>query len=79
MCVLRRNVAYASTCNSVGQSAGYFLGYVVFMALHSPDLTNKYLRSVPEPTGLVTISSKLCVILYQKLNEQKFIFEVYDA
>ncbi|KAJ1527726.1 hypothetical protein ONE63_007684 [Megalurothrips usitatus] len=55
----RRNVGYASTCNSVGQSAGYFLGYVVFMALHSPDLTNKYIRTVPEPTGLVTISSFL--------------------
>ncbi|KAE8738368.1 hypothetical protein FOCC_FOCC016165 [Frankliniella occidentalis] len=55
----RRNVAYASTCNSVGQSAGYFFGYVVFMALHSPDVSNKYLRSVPQPNGLVTISSFL--------------------
>lgn len=57
----RRNVSYASTCNSVGQSAGYFFGYVVFMALHSPDLSNKYLRSEPQPTGIVTISSFLYI------------------
>jgi len=31
----RHNVGYASTCNSVGQTAGYFLGYVFFMALES--------------------------------------------
>ena len=24
----RENVGYASTCNSVGQTAGYFMGYV---------------------------------------------------
>ncbi|KAH7931472.1 hypothetical protein HPB52_025646 [Rhipicephalus sanguineus] len=29
----RRHVGYASTCNSVGQTAGYFLGNVVFLAL----------------------------------------------
>ncbi len=29
------NVGYASTCNSVGQTAGYFLGYVFYMALES--------------------------------------------
>ena len=31
----RHNVGYASTCNSVGQTAGYFLGYVFYMALES--------------------------------------------
>ena len=31
----RENVGYASTCNSVGQTAGYFLGYVFYMALES--------------------------------------------
>merc|ERR1712112_228273 len=31
----RHNVVYASTCNSVGQTAGYFLGYVFYMALES--------------------------------------------
>jgi len=31
----RRNVGYASTCNAVGQTAGYFLGYVGYMGLES--------------------------------------------
>ena len=31
----RENVGYASTCNSVGQTAGYFLGYVFYMALEN--------------------------------------------
>ena len=31
----RHNVGYASTCNSVGQTAGFFMGYVFFMALES--------------------------------------------
>ncbi|XP_002731163.2 acetyl-coenzyme A transporter 1-like [Saccoglossus kowalevskii] len=52
----RRNVGYASTCNSVGQTAGYFLGNVVFLALESADFCNKYMRSEPEPEGLITLA-----------------------
>ncbi|XP_043926439.1 acetyl-coenzyme A transporter 1-like [Protopterus annectens] len=52
----RENVGYASTCNSVGQTAGYFLGNVLFLALESPDFCNKYLRFKPQPTGLVTLA-----------------------
>ncbi|CAM1323485.1 SLC33A1 (predicted) [Pycnogonum litorale] len=52
----KRNVGYASTCNSVGQTAGYFLGNVVFIALESADFCNKYLRSVPAKEGVVTLS-----------------------
>ncbi|KAJ2949050.1 hypothetical protein O0L34_g5991 [Tuta absoluta] len=55
----RCNVGHASTCNTVGQTAGFFLGYVLFLALESPYFCNKYLRSVPEETGLVTLSSFL--------------------
>lgn len=54
----RRNVGHASTCNSVGQTAGYFFGYVVFIALESKDFCNSYLRSAPEEDGLVTLPSK---------------------
>ncbi|XP_011501252.1 PREDICTED: acetyl-coenzyme A transporter 1 [Ceratosolen solmsi marchali] len=50
----RCNVGYASTCNSIGQTAGFFLGYVLFMALESPAFCNTYLRSVPSNTGIVT-------------------------
>ncbi|ALC44911.1 CG9706, partial [Drosophila busckii] len=51
----RCNVGYASTCNSVGQTAGYFLGYVVFIALESKDFCNSYLRSEPADVGMVTL------------------------
>ncbi|XP_047451095.1 acetyl-coenzyme A transporter 1 [Mugil cephalus] len=51
----RENVGYASTCNSVGQTAGYFLGNVLFLALESADFCNKYLRMEPKESGIVTL------------------------
>lgn len=51
----RCNVGHASTCNSVGQTAGFFLGYVAFIALESAEFCNNYLRSTPADTGLVTL------------------------
>ncbi|XP_012261666.2 acetyl-coenzyme A transporter 1 [Athalia rosae] len=51
----RCNVGHASTCNSVGQTAGYFLGYVLFIALESAEFCNGYLRSVQSEEGLVTL------------------------
>lgn len=55
----RENVGYASTCNSVGQTAGYFMGNVLFLALESADFCNKYLRVEPKDTGIVTLSDFL--------------------
>ncbi|XP_032553350.1 acetyl-coenzyme A transporter 1 isoform X1 [Chiroxiphia lanceolata] len=55
----RENVGYASTCNSVGQTAGYFLGNVLFLALESASFCNKYLRVQPQPRGIVTLSDFL--------------------
>ncbi|KAG8445266.1 hypothetical protein GDO86_010156 [Hymenochirus boettgeri] len=55
----RENVGYASTCNSVGQTAGYFMGNVLFLALESADFCNKYLRFSPQPKGMVTLSDFL--------------------
>lgn len=59
----RENVGYASTCNSVGQTAGYFLGNVLFLALESPSFCNKYLRFQPQPRGIVTLSGSAWVPL----------------
>ena len=58
-------MGYASTCNSVGQTAGYFLGYVVFLALESADFCNNYLRSAndAQPIGMVTLSG-IYIIFY---------------
>ncbi|KAK8751963.1 hypothetical protein OTU49_011363 [Cherax quadricarinatus] len=48
----RNNVGWASTCNSVGQTAGYFMGYVVFLALESKDFCINYLG---QKDSLVTL------------------------
>jgi PAT family acetyl-CoA transporter-like MFS transporter 1 len=55
----RENVGYASTCNSVGQTVGFFLGYSIFLALESKEFCNSYLRTVPQETGMVELSSFL--------------------
>ncbi|KAL3099177.1 hypothetical protein niasHT_025725 [Heterodera trifolii] len=49
----RKNVGYASTCNVVGQTIGFFLGNVVFLTLQSKEFANKWIRSVPSDKGLV--------------------------
>ena len=60
----RCNVGHASTCNSVGQTAGYFLGYVLFIALESSDFCNKYLRAVPHSDGLITLPGTFCLFCF---------------
>jgi len=40
----KENIGYASTCNTVGQTAGYMTSYALFMALNSPEFCNTYLR-----------------------------------
>ncbi|KAK2717047.1 hypothetical protein QYM36_007257 [Artemia franciscana] len=58
--MLKRNhVGYASTFNSVGQTVEYFIGYVLFIALESPEFCNKYLRSKPQTTDPLKLSSFL--------------------
>ncbi|CAD5212992.1 unnamed protein product [Bursaphelenchus okinawaensis] len=49
----RKNVGYASTCNVVGQTVGFFMGNVVFLTLQSKDFANKWIRTVPQDKGLV--------------------------
>lgn len=56
---LRRNVGHASTCNSVGQTTGYFLGYVIFVGLESAEFCNTYLRRDPLPHGIVTLAGSV--------------------
>lgn len=64
----RRNVGYASTCNTAGQTAGFFIGNVIFLALESADFSNQYLRSASEKSdkGLVTFEEFLhyCGIVF---------------
>ena len=55
----RENVGYASTCNSVGQTTGFFLGYTIFLALESKEFCNTYLRVEPQETGVLELSAFL--------------------
>ena len=55
----RDNVGYASTCNSAGQTTGFFMGYTIFLALESKEFCNAYLRSEPQDTGIVTLPTFL--------------------
>ncbi|PIC43368.1 hypothetical protein B9Z55_004139 [Caenorhabditis nigoni] len=57
----KKNVGYASTCNAVGQTAGYFLGNVVFLALESAPFCNEFLRSKDnqQDTGMVDLAGNL--------------------
>ncbi|XP_033103886.1 acetyl-coenzyme A transporter 1-like [Anneissia japonica] len=55
----KRNVGYQSTCNTMGQRAGVFLGNAVFLALQSANFCNRYIRSQPSDTGILTLSSLL--------------------
>lgn len=56
--VKRRNTGYIATCNQCGQKTGFFVGFALFTALESADFCNKYLRNVPETTGLISMSGK---------------------
>lgn len=49
-------MGHASTCNTVGQTAGYFFGHVVFLALESKTFANAYVYSTPQDTGLVSMA-----------------------
>lgn len=51
----KENVGLASTCNTVGQTAGFFLSYTLFMAFNSPDFCNKYIRTIPQDTGMIDL------------------------
>lgn len=53
----RKNVSHASTCNSVGVPLGMFIGSVCFILLVSEQFSNKYLRTLPETGGLLTMKS----------------------
>ena len=57
----KENVGYASTCNSVGQTAGFFLSYTIFLALQSKEFCNSYLRSEPQDVGIVDLPDFLFI------------------
>lgn len=57
-------MGYASTCNSVGQTLGAFLGYVVFITLESATFCNKWLRISESTEGLITLQGNIYKTIY---------------
>jgi PAT family acetyl-CoA transporter-like MFS transporter 1 len=59
----KENLGHASTCNSVGQTAGYFMSYSIFLALESKEFCNNYIMpslGLPQQeSGILTISGFL--------------------
>ncbi|CAM9721829.1 unnamed protein product, partial [Chrysoparadoxa australica] len=53
----KANVGYASTCNTVGQTFGFFMAHVGFLALNDPGTCNRYIRTVPQEYGLISLGS----------------------
>jgi MFS transporter, PAT family, solute carrier family 33 (acetyl-CoA transportor), member 1 len=50
-----QNIAYASTAQTVGITAGSFLSHTVFLALQAPDFANHWFRAVPKEVGILTL------------------------
>lgn len=50
----KKNVGYASTCQSIGQNIGFFASYTIFLALNHAEFCNKF-RSVPSTEGFLTL------------------------
>ncbi|ORZ11442.1 acetyl-coenzyme A transporter 1-domain-containing protein [Absidia repens] len=44
----KESLSYASTAQTIGLNIGYFMSFTVFLALNSPDFSNKYLRSAAD-------------------------------
>ncbi|KAJ6157592.1 Major facilitator superfamily domain general substrate transporter [Penicillium chermesinum] len=55
------NISYASTAQTVGLTAGHFLSYTVFLAFNSKDFANRWFRTIPGETGLLSLSTYLTI------------------
>ncbi|KAJ1659669.1 hypothetical protein IWQ61_001291 [Dispira simplex] len=51
----KENISYASSCQTIGLTTGYFLSFTVFLALNSVEFSNAYLRSVPGDQGILSL------------------------
>jgi hypothetical protein len=55
----RKNVGYASTCQTIGMNSGYFLSFTIFLALNDAEFCNSYLRTNPKPKGILSLAQYL--------------------
>ena len=50
------NKGYVSTCQSVGQTIGYYMGFSVFLALNSVEFCNTWIFAEPREVGFAQLS-----------------------
>ena len=66
MIIIRENVSWQSQCNTVGQTAGFFVGFTLFIVLESTKFCNQYIRYFlslpPQEFGLVTLKSNSLIL-----------------
>ncbi|KAL1932027.1 hypothetical protein VTP01DRAFT_9083 [Rhizomucor pusillus] len=53
----KESLSYASTAQTIGLNTGYFMSFTVFLALSSPEFSNKYIWSEPQPYGLFRLGA----------------------
>nr|QFR37047.1 MFS transporter [Cyberlindnera americana] len=53
------SLSYASTAQTIGLNTGYFLSFTVFLAFNSSGFSNKYLRSIPQDYGVLSLNTYL--------------------
>ncbi|KAI8147702.1 acetyl-coenzyme A transporter 1-domain-containing protein [Fennellomyces sp. T-0311] len=51
------SLSYASTAQTIGLNTGYFLSFTVFLALSSPEFSNKYIWSEPQDVGILRLGA----------------------
>jgi hypothetical protein len=51
-----KNKSYASTCQSLGVTTGYFMSFTFLVAFNNPDFCNTYIFEQPQPLGLIQVS-----------------------
>lgn len=52
----RRNLGYASICNSVGHTIASIFGYVMLISLESAEFCNTWLRDEPHHEGIISLA-----------------------
>ncbi|SCU78079.1 LADA_0A03708g1_1 [Lachancea dasiensis] len=53
------SLSYASTAQTIGLNTGYFLSFTIFLTFNSSHFMNKYIRTVPQEFGLISLGGYL--------------------
>jgi hypothetical protein len=53
----KENKSFASTTQTIGHSIGIFISCSIFLSLNSPDFCNKFIFQIPQPKGILSLSS----------------------